>query len=450
MEIEKIKERLVSEEVISPDLMDEINQMDSFEVARFLHLLSGTLKMELFQVLEDDQKKAAVLYETDKETREEIINTLTPETVAQILKGLENDEATDILKEQKEDLQEQILKEMEPEEAQTIKNLIRFDEETAGGLMNPEYNRVLEHHTASEILMRVKNDQNPNTLSYFYVVTRDNMFLGFFKLRDLLKVPPQATADTFVRKEKHFVHLEDSCEKIAALMDQEHLSSVPVVDENQIMHGIITFDDVIRVMEDMASEEIFTMVGTAKVDPFAQKIGKKVSSRIPWLLPTFFGGLISAYILQKFELSIQEFSTVLFFIPFVLGLAGNVGIQGATVIVRGLATGDIQEDNLKNVVWSEICVGLLNGMILGILCGIFICLVVAPLLNSTGTLGLAVGLGIILAVAAAGLFGSTIPIIFLQFKIDPAISTGPTITVVNDIIGLFIYLTTASICFSLF
>ena len=172
-----------------------------------------------------------------------------------------------------------------------------------------------------------------------------------------------------VREVTPKVLLDESCEKIANLMDHEHLSTVPVVDEQNTMHGIITFDDVFRGLKQTADEEIYTMVGATEADPFARKTSRKIAARAPWLFTTFIGGMISAFVLKSFEVTMSEFTTVIFFVPFVLGLAGNVGIQGATVIVRGLATGDIQSDNLSRVLKSEVKVGLSNGIIFGTICG---------------------------------------------------------------------------------
>jgi magnesium transporter len=231
-------------------------------------------------------------------------------------------------------------------------------------------------------------------------------------------------------------------------MDNEHLSTIPVVDDDNIMHGIVTFDDVIRIMQDLASEDIFTMVGTAKVDPFAKRTTNKIMARAPWLFTTFLGGLISAYVLNLFQATLSEFATIVFFIPFVLGLAGNVGIQGSTVIVRGLATGDIQDDNLLTVVKSELLVGISNGVIFGLLCGGLVTLVAEQVLKSNPLLGLVVGAGIVLAVGIAAVIGSTAPILFLKANIDPAISAGPFVTITNDIAGIAVYLATASYVYS--
>lgn len=267
-------------------------------------------------------------------------------------------------------------------------------------------------------------------------------------MRDLLNVQTSAMAKEFIRPETPKVHLNAPCEKVANLMGQEHLSSLPVVDDANVIHGIITFDDVIRSMQDSASEDIYTMVGTSKIDPFAKKISNKIISRSPWLLTTFIGGLISAWILRYYQTTLVDFASIIFFIPFVIGLASNVGVQGSTVIVRGLATGDIQKDNLTTVVKSELSVGILNGVLFGMLCGGIVHLTAVPILHASSVLGWVVGIGIILAVSLASLVGSLTPILFINLKIDPAISTGPIITVINDILGLAIYLTTAALFFS--
>ena len=233
-------------------------------------------------------------------------------------------------------------------------------------------------------------------------------------------------------------------------MGQEHLSSLPVVDSNNVIHGIITFDDVIRSMQDSASEDIYTMVGTAKVDPFAKRINNKIIARAPWLFTTLIGGLVSAWILGLYQTTLIDFTAVIFFIPFVIGLAGNVGIQGATVIVRGLATGDIQKNNLSMVVKSELSVGILNGVIFGLICGGLVQMASKSILNTNPILGTVVGTGIILAVSVASLMGTLAPVLLINLRIDPAISTGPIITVINDILGLAIYLSTAAYFFSTF
>lgn len=428
---------------------ERVNKIDHFEIARILHSFSIEEKARIFELLDSEEKQQEVLYETDRETRREIIEHLGHEELLPLIESMPVDEATDIIQEHPPEEQAEILDKLPQEDARIIKDLIHYREETAGGMMTPHFNKVLQDVLAGELLMSLVRGKEKDHGHYFFVVDEKDHLLGFFKMRDLLHAPASLRVGQIVRDILPSVSLEDSIEKVSNLMDREHMSTLPVVDATNVIYGIVTFDDVLRVMQDEASEDIYTMVGTAKADPFAKKTLSKVRARAPWLLTTFFGGMVSAVILKQFEFAISEFSTILFFVPFVLGLAGNVGIQGATVIVRGLATGDIQQDNLRRVVISEISVGLINGALFGFSCGVLIGMAAGPVLGSQPLLGLAVGLGIILAVSAAGLVGSLAPLAFMRLEIDPAISTGPVVTVLNDIMGLFVYMLSSSFIFSL-
>jgi len=441
MPIEKIKNSLKDENIQKSVLMVSINELDPFEIARRLNEFSTDDKVRIFHLLDSDSKRQDLLYETDMDSRLEIQETLDNDYLARLLDEMAEDEATDIIQELPSDTQKDILSKIQ--DAEVIKDLIQYGEETAGGLMTPEFNKIKWNQPAAEIFTKIRQDSSSDTQPYFYVVDSQDKLLGFFKLRDLLNAPAAAPAEEFIRAETPKIKINDPCEKVANVMGQEHLSILPVVDENNVIQGVVTFDDVIRVIEDIASEDIYTMVGTAKVDPFAKKTSSKIIARAPWLFTTFVGGIISAWILSSFDGTLSEYAAIILFIPFVIGLAGNVGIQGATIIVRGLATGDIQEDNIAHIVKSEIVVGVLNGTIFGILCGALISVTAGVLLNADPLLGLVVGTGIVLAVSVASLVGSLTPILFINLKIDPAISTGPVITVVNDIIGLAIYLATA-------
>jgi len=448
---ENILKRLLND----PGIPDEqarktINSQDHFDIARLLHLFTIEEKVKLFQYLTDEIKRQELLYETDVESRKEIVEALGYEYMAPLLEEMPKDEAADILKEHEPEVREKILGKMVPDDAKTLKDLIRYEEETAGGMMAPNFNRVLQDELAGDILMRMIKSTPDDTGTDFFVVDGASQLVGYFNLRDLLNVQPNAQASHIIHAETHKVFLDDTFEKIANLMDHEHLTTIPVVDENNILHGIVTFDDVFRTLKKSASQDIYTMVGTDRVDPFAQRTLRKIRARSPWLAITFVGGILSAFILRFFHLTLEEFTAVLLFIPFVLGLAGNVGIQGATVIVRGLATGDIQADNLRAVILSELKVGIANGLIFGLACGLPLTLMANSLLEASPLLGLTVGLGIFLAVSMACIFGSLTPWFFVKVNIDPAISAGPVVTVINDIIGLLIYLSTTALLFSIF
>jgi len=448
MPIQKIKQLINGAEMNPSAIIAEVNAKDHFEIARLLHQLSTEGKILVFNSLDSDLKRQELLYETDLDSRLEIQNSLDREYLANFLGNMPEDEATDLIQELDQDTQEEILDQMEVKDAVVIKDLITYKEETAGGLMVPNFNTVSEGQTAREMLMMLKHENNSDTSPYFYVIGPENLLKGYFKLRDLLNASTDAKASQIMRDNTPKVHLADSCDKVANLMDNEHLSTIPVVDDDNRIRGVITFDDVIRIMQELASEDIYTMVGTAKVDPFAKKTGSKILARAPWLFTTFLGGLVSAYILNQFQATLNEFTAIIFFIPFVVGIAGNVGLQGSTVIVRGLATGDIQDDNILTVVKSELLVGISNGFIFGILCGSVVALAAESFLHSSSLLGAVVGAGIIFAVSIAAIIGSTAPILFLRANIDPAISAGPFVTITNDIAGIAIYLLTASYIYS--
>ncbi len=432
-----------------PDAAGLVNELDPFEIARVLHAFPTEQKTAIFQWLDSEEKQQDVLYETDIESRRELTEALGLAELVPLIETMPADEMADIIQEHSPEEQDEILEKLPQEDARVIKELIHYEEETAGGMMNPDFNRVPHHQLAGDLLMSLIREPGEGHGHYFFVVNDNGKLTGFFKMRDLLHAPANSRADQILRDHLPAVCLEDPFEKVANLMDNEHMSTLPVIDADGIIHGIVTFDDVLRVMQDEASEDIFTMVGTAKVDPFAKKTLSKVKARAPWLMTTFIGGIVSAFILKSFQFQIPEFATILFFVPFVLGLAGNVGIQGATVIVRGLATGDIKDDNLRTVVVSEVSVGIINGALFGIFCGGLISLVAIPLLGVHSILGAAVGVGIVLAVCSAGLVGSLAPLVFIKLKIDPAISTGPVVTVINDIIGLTIYMIASGIIFSM-
>lgn len=449
MSLSELKLIFEDGKLTEPEARELVNSMNHFEIARILHSFTVEEKSRIFELLDSEEKQQEVLYETDRETRKEIIDHLGHEELVPLIETMPADEATDIIQEHPPEEQAEILQKLPQEDARVIKDLIHYREETAGGMMDPQFNKVRQDVLAGDLLMSLVRGREKDHGHYFFVVDNEDRLLGFFKMRDLLHAPASFRVDQIIRENMPTVNLVDPIEKVANLMDHEHMSTLPVVDARNIVYGIVTFDDVLRVMQDEASEDIFTMVGTSKADPFAKKTLSKVKTRAPWLLTTFIGGLVSAFILKQFQFRISEFSTILFFVPFVLGLAGNVGIQGATVIVRGLATGDIQQDNLHRVVVSEISVGLINGALFGLICGLLIGVAAGPLLGSQPLLGMAVGLGIILAVSAAGFVGSMAPVAFMRMEIDPAISTGPVVTVLNDIMGLFVYMLASTFIFSL-
>ena len=256
MPIERIKEAFKDPENQGDGLRSLISDLDHFEIARRLHELSLDHKVKVFHLLADDGKRQELLYETDMDSRLEIQETLDRDYLAALLDDMPEDEATDIIQELPGDAQDELLSKMKVQDAEIIKDLIRYGEETAGGLMTPHFNKVPFDNRAADIFTNIRRESNKDIPPYFYVVNESGQLIGFFKLRDLMDIQTSALAKAFIRPTTPKVHLNDPCEKVAHIMGQEHLSSLPVVDNDNVIQGIITFDDVIRIMQDSASEDI--------------------------------------------------------------------------------------------------------------------------------------------------------------------------------------------------
>ncbi len=414
---------------------------DPFELAEILFRYNTEQKVEIFRSL-PEEKRQTVLYETDEESRAKITELLGDSELADLLAEMPEDEAADILQEFEEDKTKELLEKMPEEEAGELKDLLQYEEETAGGLMVPNFNKAFPSDTAADVIHRIKTEKDKDAPPYFYITNAGGQLQGYFKLRDLFRTVPGKTVEEFKRKELPLAHLNDSCKKVAETMDNNHVSAVPVVDDDNIIRGVITFDDVIAAVMDLADDDIYKMVGTSS-EPLKKKMLRKVRHRIPWLFATLVGGIASAMILNSFEPLMVKYAAVIFFIPFVIGLSGNIAIQGSTVLVRGLATGEVRPENLSSVIISEIGVGGLNGLIFGVVCGLLVAFLAEPVLHTTPLIGLTVGTGLVLSVWFASIMGSVMPVIFQKLDFDPAISASPMITIVNDVLGVFVYLATS-------
>ena len=246
MFLKEFKALIENTETTEESFSKFVNSNDHFETARLIHEFPNKEKIRIFHVLKDPKKQQDLLNEADQDSRVEILDALENDFIADFLKEMPEDDATDIIQDLSEVRQNIILSLMAPKVAGKIKNLIRHGEETAGSLMTLSFYKVSPLETAAKVLMQFKNTTQPDTPPYFYVANERNELLGFFKLRDLLNVPSNLQARQFMRKNNPKVYLEDGCEKVANLMDHEKLSAVPVVNENNIIQGIITFDDVIH------------------------------------------------------------------------------------------------------------------------------------------------------------------------------------------------------------
>ena len=269
---------------------------------------------------------------------------------------------------------------------------------------------------------------------YLYVVDGENRLTGVLSLRQLILNPPEKKLSDIMIRDVVSVSVTDNQEYVADLVEKYDFLALPVVDEQHKLCGIITIDDVIDIIKDQASEDIYAMAGLTQNDMMFDKSPYKVAStRLPWLLITFIGEIIAGLVVTFFQGKITDFAILVTFMPIVMAMGGNVGSQSATVIIQGVALGKIDTSKWSRVIFKELAVGALMGIVIGLLLGI-----VAPLWERDAQLGIIVGIAIFSAMLFASLTGSMVPITLMKLKFDPAIASAPFITALNDITGLTI------------
>jgi len=397
---------------------------------------------EIFKLL-DKGAAALVLDMLDIGTITSLLNALGPQYIAEILNEMSSDDAADLLGHFPEELRNTLLGLMQAEDAGEVQELLEYDIESAGGIMTTEYVAIPKDITAGraiEILRKTAPDAE--TIYYVYVVDSQNRLVGVISLRELIVADPNTLIENIMHRKVISVSVDMDQEEVAEVVSKYDFLAVPVVDKDSRLVGIITVDDIIDVIYEEAAEDIFRLGGsTDLVDDYVEaRISRALKSRLPWLFVTMLEGIIAGQVLHGLENELRAVVALAFFIPLLTGMGGNVGTQSATVTVRGLATGDIDENNVFSVISRELLTGVLLGVINGVLVGS-----IAWVWQKNAVLGLIVGLAMIGNMTTAALMGALVPLTFKKVGIDPAVASAPFITASIDITGLLIYSTLASL-----
>jgi magnesium transporter len=270
---------------------------------------------------------------------------------------------------------------------------------------------------------------------YLYVVDDHGRLAGIVSLKDLVLEPPTKRIREFMNPEVISAYVYSDQEEVARLVKKYDLVAIPVVDQNQRLVGRVTHDDIMDVVEEEVDEDIGLMAGVINQEVGEESPTKISRARLPWLITGLFGGIMAAVVINQFEASLQKILALSFFFPVIMAMGGNSGTQAATVVVRGLATGDVSLMNIRRRIWIEMRVALLNGLVCGVLLGA----IVGLWLSDLG-LGAVVAFALVMIVLYSGFAGAAVPLMLKKLNVDPALATGPFISTSNDILGLFIYL----------
>jgi len=406
------------------------------DLAEILYHLDDEHRTYIFALL-DAEIASEVISEMDVVSREDILEELHEDRITEIVNEMDSDDAADLVSELPDDLAQKVLESIDKEDSEEVKELLSHEEDTAGGIMAKEFVAVNLHETVDQAIEKIRDKaEEVEDIYYLYVVDHLDKLVGIARLKDLILAKGDTRISEIMDEDVVSVTTDVDQEEVANIARRYDMVSIPVVDKMGRLTGRITFDDVADVMEEEASEDIQRMAGITEEEEFRETSIFRISRvRMPWLLVGFMGQLVCAYILYYFEASINQIIATAFFIPIIMAMGGNAGIQSSTIMVRGMATGEIGLFDIRRRLFREIGVSILNGLI----CGILLFIVVSLWLKQP-RFGLLLSSVLVFVILNASFIGALIPVVLKRVKIDPAIATGPFITTSNDVLGLLIYL----------
>ncbi|OIQ29261.1 MAG: magnesium transporter [Crocinitomix sp. MedPE-SWsnd] len=421
-------------------VLEELENIHPADIADILTSLSVDESKQIFDLL-DDEVSADALMELDEDYRERFIKTLSTEEIVEQVDNLETDDAADLLGELEEDEKDEIIAKLEDQEhASEITDLLKYDEDTAGGLMHKEFVRAKAYWAVDRCVVELRRQaEEVDRIHSIYVVDKDDVLLGILSLKALLFADAKTLIDDIYMREKvHYVKTHEDNEEVANVMEKYDLVAIPVVDRQTKLVGRITIDDVVDVIKEEAEKDFQMASGISENVETSSGVLKNTRSRLPWILIGLAGGVAASQIIKGYEGQIDMNPALAFFIPLIVATAGNVGVQSSAIIVQGLASKDFQFTSIFKQVGKETLVGMLVGLI----CSIIIFGISYAFMDDI-KLGITISISLFIVVVFAAILGAMVPLLLDRVKIDPALATGPFITTANDIIGLTIYFVVA-------
>ena len=428
------------------ELMEEYHNRDIFDI---LESLDEDKQIKLFEILPIDMA-ASILDETDSEFFKHILSKLNTEHKANILEMMSLDDMADILAELDESEREEIINLLNQEDAQDVKELLIYEEESAGGIMTTGYIAIKKDMTAKEAIAYMREQaEDAETIYYIYVVDNLEKLVGVLSLRELIIAREDIVVEDLMSENIISVYVDEDREKAVKLVSKYDLIAIPVVSRDETLKGIITVDDVIDVIEEEASEDMYKFAGTSEqerdiieqnnVDPKDQVISS-FKARIPWLVITLIGGFLATLILSSFDYVIDsKYFPLIYFVPIVTGMGGNIGTQASALTVMALSNKHL---NFKNVLLEG-----LVGVFTGIICSLIIGIATYDFVKDINIV-LIVSLSLLINMIIGAMIGSSMPMLFKKFDVDPSIVSAPLIATALDIIGMTIYFLITTIILS--
>ena len=441
-----LTDELISETLELVKLSDEKSIVKIFsnyhhaDIAEILEELNSDDATYIIKLL-DSEKTSDVLMELDDDYREKILKNLSIQEIAEEVEELDSDDATDIISELPEEKQKKVISKIsDAEHKADIKELLKYDEDSAGGLMAKELIKVNENWSVTRCVKEMRTQASEVTRVHsVYVVDNDDILLGRLSLKDLLVADPKTKIKSIYKKNVDHVFDTDTAESVASTMQKYDLGAIPVVNKKKKLLGRITIDDIVDLIKEEAEEDYQLAAGILQDVDVDDSIFELTRARLPWLIVGLIGGIGAAFVMGGFDEILLQHKILFYFTPLIAAMAGNVGVQSSAIIVQGLANDEIK-GSINNRLFKETLLSILNGVILAGLLFLIIYFWQGEI-----DIALALSIALVAVVIVAGIIGTFIPLFLNKRGIDPAIATGPFITTSNDIFGILIYFMVAKL-----
>jgi len=431
--VESIK-RLLRRNATS-HLRKMIKKTHAADLSLVFNSLSLKEQKKLFHLIPENTQKGILFGELEEDILLDLLEELSLEEIVEILESMPSDDVADIIGRLPEEKSDAILKKMRKEGSEQVEGLLRYQDDTAGGIMVPDFIALSEETTAKKAIESLQTEhQDVEMPFYLYVVNEYGNLVGVISLRQLVVVLPETPLKEFMTTDVFSVKTDMDQEEVAKIVARYDILAVPVVDETNKLVGIVTVDDVIDIFRREATEDILRMAGVGEEFVETKSVLKSTRIRLPWLFASCIGGIVALFVIGHYEESLRQVAYLAAFIPVIMGMGGNIGTQSSTIVVRGLATGRIDKRELWPIVAKELTIGLILGGVYGVLIG-----AVAQISYSVVPLAVSVSIAVLSSMAIAALVGSLVPMLFAKMNTDPAVATGPFVTTAIDIMSVLFY-----------
>jgi magnesium transporter len=424
------------------NLLNLLQKQHPADLAQIFSELPDKDREAAFSLLAERNGRLAMegLSELGPEAGAALLATRSAEEIAKLAQEIPSDDAAALIDYLPEELSSAVLDLMRPKESGVVENLLEYDEQTAGRIMNPHVFALNEDMTVGEAITELQINRDVEMVFYLYVVDERGHLVGVVSLRRLLLVSPETPLKRIMTADLMSARVDMDQEEVARQVAAYNLLAIPVVDEENKLVGIITVDDVIDVIKDEATEDIYRLAGVAGDERAFTPAGESLRKRLPWLGINLVTAFMATLVVALFEGTIGLFPVLAVFMPVVAGMGGNAGMQTLTVIVRGLALGELTWSNSRKALMKEAAVGIGNGIVLGVVAALVVWAIRGNLM-----LGAVLGMAMIINMFVAATAGTLVPLGLRAANVDPALASSVFITTMTDMIGFFSFLGLATV-----